>query len=80
MNALLDSSERLKPLRAQYASVSAYLEPDHPDLIKLKQEMSSLEKRSRRDGWAGGTVEAAYRGAGGARGVAGTGGGDASLM
>ncbi len=43
---LLDTSERLKSLRAQYASVSAYLEPDHPDLIKLKQEMSSLEKEA----------------------------------
>ena len=43
---LLDSSERLKSLRAQYASASAYLEPDHPDLIKLKQEMSSLEKEA----------------------------------
>lgn len=41
---LLDTSERLKSLRAQYASVSAYLEPDHPDIIKLKQELSSLEK------------------------------------
>ena len=41
---LLDTSERLKTLRAQYASVSAYQEPDHPDLIKLKQELSSLEK------------------------------------
>jgi succinoglycan biosynthesis transport protein ExoP len=43
---LLDTSERLKSLRAQHASVSAYLEPDHPDLIKLKQEMSSLEKEA----------------------------------
>ncbi len=43
---MLDTSERLKSLRAQYASVSAYLEPDHPDLIKLKQEMSSLEKEA----------------------------------
>jgi uncharacterized protein involved in exopolysaccharide biosynthesis len=41
---LLDTSERLKSLRAQHASVSAYLKPDHPDLIKLKQEMSALEK------------------------------------
>jgi uncharacterized protein involved in exopolysaccharide biosynthesis len=41
---MLDTSERLKALRAQYASVSAYLEPDHPDIIKLKQELSSLEK------------------------------------
>ncbi len=43
---MLDTSERLKALRAQHASVSAYLEPDHPDLIKLKQEMSSLEKEA----------------------------------
>ena len=43
---LLDTSERLKALRAQFASASAYLEPDHPDLIKLKQELSSLEKEA----------------------------------
>ncbi len=43
---MLDTSERLKSLRAQHASVSAYLEPDHPDLIKLKQELSSLEKEA----------------------------------
>lgn len=41
---MLDTSERLKTLRAQYASASAYLEPEHPDLIKMKQELSSLEK------------------------------------
>lgn len=41
---LLDTSERLKALRAQYASTSGYLAPEHPDIIKLKQELSSLEK------------------------------------
>lgn len=41
---MLDTSERLKALRAQYASASAYLEPEHPDIIKMKQELSSLEK------------------------------------
>lgn len=41
---MLDTAERLKALRAQYASVSAYLEPDHPDIIKMKQELSALEK------------------------------------
>lgn len=41
---LLDSGERLKALRAKYASESAYLAPDHPDIIKMKQELSSLEK------------------------------------
>lgn len=40
---LLDSGERLKALRAKYASESAYLNPDHPDIIKMKQELSSLE-------------------------------------
>ncbi|MGA6828425.1 Wzz/FepE/Etk N-terminal domain-containing protein [Nitrospira sp. NS4] len=41
---LLDTGERLKALRAQYASMSAYLSPEHPDIIKMKQELSSLEK------------------------------------
>jgi capsular polysaccharide biosynthesis protein len=41
---MLDTSERLKALRAQFASVSAYLEPINPDIIKMKQELSSLEK------------------------------------
>lgn len=43
---LLDTGERLKALRAQYASVSAYMLPDHPDMIKLKQELASLEKET----------------------------------
>ncbi len=43
---LLDTSERLKALRAKYASESAYLAPEHPDIIKLKQELSSLEKEA----------------------------------
>jgi uncharacterized protein involved in exopolysaccharide biosynthesis len=43
---LLDTGERLKALRAQYVSVSAYLLPDHPDIIKLKQELDSLEKET----------------------------------
>jgi len=41
---ILDSGERLKTLRAQYASASAYLSPEHPDIIKMKQEMESLER------------------------------------
>jgi uncharacterized protein involved in exopolysaccharide biosynthesis len=43
---LLDVDERLKALRAQSASFSAYFLPDHPDMIKIKQELSSLEKVS----------------------------------
>lgn len=41
---ILDSSERLKTLRAQYAGSSAYLSPEHPDIIKLKQEIDGLER------------------------------------
>jgi uncharacterized protein involved in exopolysaccharide biosynthesis len=43
---LLDTTERLKALRAKYASESAYLAPDHPDIIKMKQEISSLENEA----------------------------------
>ncbi len=39
---ILDSGERLKALQAQYASASAYLSPEHPDIIKMKQELESL--------------------------------------
>ena len=41
---ILDSAERLKALRAQYASASAYLTAEHPDIIKMRQEMESLEQ------------------------------------
>lgn len=41
---ILDSGERLKALRAQYASAGAYLSPEHPDIIKMRQEMESLER------------------------------------
>ena len=41
---ILDSGERLKALRAQYASASAYLSAEHPDIIKMRQEMESLER------------------------------------
>jgi len=40
---LLDSGERLKALRAQYASASAYLSQEHPDIIKMQQEIEGLE-------------------------------------
>ena len=43
---ILDTSERLKVLRTQYISKSSYLEPDHPDLIKMKREMEALEKEA----------------------------------
>jgi uncharacterized protein involved in exopolysaccharide biosynthesis len=41
---ILDSGERLKALRAQYVSSSAYLSPDHPDIIKMKSEIEALQR------------------------------------
>ncbi len=43
---ILDSSERLRGLRAQYAGASANLAPDHPDIFKMKQEIEALEKET----------------------------------
>lgn len=41
---ILDSVERLRTLRAQYASAAANFAPDHPDLIRMKQEIAALER------------------------------------
>ena len=41
---ILDSAERLRALRAEYAGTSANLAPDHPDIMKMKQEIEALEK------------------------------------
>ena len=41
---ILDSVERLRSLRAEYAGVAANLSPDHPDVIKMKQEITALER------------------------------------
>ena len=41
---IFDSGERLKALRAQYASGAASLSAEHPDIIKMKQEIEALEK------------------------------------
>lgn len=43
---ILDPGERLKALRAQYVSSSAYLSPDHPDIIKMKSEIEALQKET----------------------------------
>ncbi|MHB8481552.1 MAG: GumC family protein [Nitrospiria bacterium] len=50
---ILDSSERLKVLRAQYVSQSSYLSPKHPDLIKMKKEIEALEKETGEKGVSG---------------------------
>jgi uncharacterized protein involved in exopolysaccharide biosynthesis len=49
---ILDREERLKALRAEYASSASYLSPQHPDVIKMKREIEALEKDV---GEAGGT-------------------------
>jgi uncharacterized protein involved in exopolysaccharide biosynthesis len=43
---ILDSAERLKAIRAQYASAIGYLSPEHPDVLKLQQEIAALERET----------------------------------
>ncbi|HMS83528.1 MAG TPA: Wzz/FepE/Etk N-terminal domain-containing protein [Nitrospira sp.] len=43
---ILDSNERLRVLRAEYAGVAANLSPDHPDVMKMKQEIDALVKET----------------------------------
>lgn len=40
---ILDSQDRLKSLRARYISQSAVYAPDHPDLLRMRKEIASLE-------------------------------------
>lgn len=43
---ILDAGERLKALRAQYASSVGYLSSDHPDIIRMGQEIEALERET----------------------------------
>jgi chromosome segregation ATPase len=43
---ILDSEERLKALRAQYASLSGVYSANHPDIVKMRREMESLQKET----------------------------------
>lgn len=43
---ILDSAERLRALRAEYVGAAANRSPDHPDIIKMKQEIEALEKET----------------------------------
>lgn len=43
---ILDSNERLRSLRAEYAGASANRSSDHPDILKMKQEIEALEKET----------------------------------
>ncbi len=43
---ILDSTERLRALRAEYVAAAANLSSDHPDIVKMKQEIEALEKET----------------------------------
>ena len=43
---ILDSGERLKGLRAEYADKAGYLSPEHPDIWKMQQEIRALERET----------------------------------
>lgn len=43
---ILDSTERLRALRAEYSGIAANLSPDHPDIIKMKQEIEALVRET----------------------------------
>lgn len=49
---ILDSSERLKALEAQYASLSGVYSDQHPDIIKMQREISALRKETGDDSLA----------------------------
>lgn len=41
---ILDTDERLKALRAQYVSAASSYSPEHPDVIKMRNEIDALEQ------------------------------------
>ena len=43
---ILDSSERLKALEAQYASLTGIYSPEHPDVIKMQREINALRRET----------------------------------
>jgi uncharacterized protein involved in exopolysaccharide biosynthesis len=45
---ILDSAERLKALRAQYAGAIGYLSSQHPDVLKMQEEIAALERETGR--------------------------------
>lgn len=47
---ILGPVDRLKALRAQYIGASAVYAPDHPDLIRMRKEIASLEAETGRGG------------------------------
>lgn len=43
---ILGTADRLRALRAEYAGAAGNLAPDHPDIVKMKQEIEALEKET----------------------------------
>ncbi len=43
---ILDSGERLKALRAEFADKKGYLSAEHPDIWKMEQEIHALERET----------------------------------
>lgn len=43
---IFEAPDRLRALRAEYTGASANLSSDHPDMIKMKQEIEALEKET----------------------------------
>jgi polysaccharide biosynthesis transport protein len=41
---ILDNDERLKALRAQYVTAASSYSPEHPDVIKMRNEIDALEQ------------------------------------
>jgi polysaccharide biosynthesis transport protein len=41
---ILDTDERLKALRAQYVTAASSYSPEHPDVIKMRNEIDALEQ------------------------------------
>ncbi len=48
--AVPGSAERLKFLRTEYASIKSKYSEEHPDIVRLKNEIESLEKETRKSG------------------------------
>lgn len=55
--AVPGSADRLKVLQAEYASIRSKYSSEHPDIIRLKSEIASLEKETGGSGYADSIAE-----------------------
>jgi len=47
---VFDADERLRTLKAQFASLSGVYSSDHPDVVKMRREIRALQKETGEDG------------------------------